>query len=320
MSKLSERLKALRIDIGRSIKSKKTPPASVTSPIQELRKIGFMDLPAEIRDEIYLLCFETNPILHFARPKSPAESRIKKLMSSRSSTPSTSTKHSLLLVNHQIYQGYKDVADKAADPVFHVTTFRDEQEHMTGKAYWVTRPRMKDWLTSCRIHIDLAQCKGLELYHVYHEIKSDFASFIWEYENLNSVTLTIDCSARGKTGVTRLGEALDAIKISMFITLLQHRPLEAFCVRNGNAVQSHTRVDDQNGWWVEEWPCNDAVPGNGYVCSRNCSTVANKTWYCEDLHCLKETPCNEKCEEQRKKLNVPAGTGLNWLLIGGTGQ
>lgn len=304
MSRLSERLKAWR---ERSIKSKKTSPASLTSssPIQGAHKTSFMDLPAEIRDEIYLLCFKTNPVLHFARPQSPAESRIKKLISSRTSKTPSTTNHGLLLLNRVVSEGYKNVADRAADPVFHVTTFLDEQEHMGGKAYWVTRPRMKEWLTSCRFHIDFDQCKDLELYHVQQDIKSDFASFIWEYENLKCVTLTIDCSAGCKSGVACLGKVFETIKNSMLVPLLQHRPLETLYVRNGTAVQMHTRVEDRNGWWVKDWHCVHPVTEDIYICSPECAqVVARKTWYCEDLHHLRESPCNEKCEEHLHKLRA----------------
>jgi hypothetical protein len=275
-----------------------------------------MDLPAEIRDEIYLLCFQADPLVHFSRPKSPIESRIRKFIPSRSNTPS-STKHGLLLVNRSIYEGYKKVADRAAIPVFHITTFLDQTGHMSGKAYWVTRPRMKEWLTSCCIHIDLAHCKGLALYHVNQEIKSDFASFIWEYEKLNSVTLTIDSSACGKSGVTSLVEALNATKFSVFVTLLQHRPLETLCIRNDRAVQWHTRVGNQNGWWVKEWACSHNIDDNRYFGMDECFDSRRKsgktTWYCEDLHYLKENLCDEKCDEQRERLDVNAAR-LNWLL------
>jgi hypothetical protein len=317
MGKFSERLKALRADIRRSKKTKKTPPASITSPgsFEEPHKTGFIDLPAEIRDEIYLYCFEENPVLQFARPQSPAESRIKKLISSRSSKTPIATKHGLLLVNRSISEGYINIVDKSAKPIFHVTTFLDDEEHMSGKAYWVTRPRMKEWLTSCSFHIDVSHCQGLGLYHVSHEIKSDFASFIWEYENLKSVNLTINSYPfPNKTMESR--EALGTIRAALFVTLMQHRPLERLCIRHGKAVQLHTRVAYQNGWWVKQWQCIHAVAKNGFVCEDGCGTgVVKKTWYCEDLHHLKEALCTEKCEEQEKKLDVEAARSI-WLWVG----
>ncbi|KAE9983965.1 hypothetical protein BLS_003370 [Venturia inaequalis] len=334
MSKLVMRLKAWR---ERSIKSRKPqqPPASLVSPslTEAYPKSSFMDLPAEIRDEIYLYCFQENPEIHFSRPP-PIESRMKKLLlTARSNKPPTWTKHGLLLVNRVVSEGYKNVADKLATPVFHMTTFWDDQDHMTGKAYWVTSQRMKERLTSCRIHIDLAQCRGLDLYHVQQDIKSDLASFIWEHERLRSVILNIKCSGMCAKGFVSGAKAFDTVKKSIVVPLLQHRPLEGLLIRNGTAAQLHTRVQDRNGWIVMEWPVTMRCEDDAFWenCTfRECWLVEKAqtvTWYCEDLHHLKEeASCNDNCEDHLQilklgetRLDRPLDSPVpGWLLMGCT--
>lgn len=315
-----ERLKAWH---ERAIKLKRPQPRNVASrsPVEGVQKTGFMNLPAEIRDEIYLFCFQDNPIIHFCQPQ-PIESRIRKLITPRSNKPPTTTKHSLLLVNSIISEGYKNVADKVATPVFHMRTFLDDQEFMTGKAYWVTRPRMKERLTSCRIHINFSRCLGLDLYHVQQDIKSDFVSFIWEHENLRSVTLSISCSAGCKTNFESPEKAFNTIRDSIVIPLLQHRRLETLWVRNGTAVQQHTRAQDRFGWTVKEWHC--PLHFKDYASEEECERkTERKTWYCEDLHHLKEAPCNDKCEEHLRTLKLGNSTSerpfdlllSGWLLV-----
>jgi hypothetical protein len=274
---------------------------------QRKSRTTFLDLPAELREKIYLLCFECNPTMHFGRNKGKEGRGLRKKMGLRSSRQS----HGLILVNKQISGEYAYAAQKLASCVFHVSTQKDAQGIICGSAYWYTTTRLKAFMRTCRLMIDLAQCPWIHHDPVIQDIDRDFKAFIWECELLEDVRLTIDISSFSQK--LRVGEAekLSLLIRSAFVpACLNHRPLKDLTVYElPTAIDKHERCGDW-GWNVERWNCGHFYEDGTNECMSSCRKKILHLWYCEDFHLLKGLPCNSSCERAQENAIIAGSPGI----------
>jgi hypothetical protein len=298
MNRLSTRFKTLldASPLTKGSKSTSKDPATYKS------RTSFLDLPAELRDEIYLQCFQFSPVMHFGRSKAK-ETRIrKKIMSLRSTTQN----HGLLLTNKQISREYAYIAQKAAMCVFHITTKQDTQGVVCGSAYWYTTPRVKAFMRTCRLAIDIGQCIGLIQDAVMQDIKRDFQAFIWECEVLEDVTLTIDSGSCYAANPAEAQTMSLSTRLVFIPACLRHRPLKLLTVFEvGAATDKHQRCSD-GGWSVERWNCDLASTNDTHICVGECLVNLQRLWYCEDLHLLRGLQCNSNCEQAEESAAIAA--------------
>jgi hypothetical protein len=298
MNRLSIRFKTM---LDGTLLTKGSKPTGKDSAPHKSR-ISFLDLPAELRDEIYLCCFESTPTMHFGRNKVKENRSLRKIMAPRSIRQS----HGLLLTNKQISSEYLYVAQKLANCVFHVTTRKDENGFICGSAYWHATPRMKAYMRTCRLTIDMAQCIGIHHEAVMQDISRDFQAFIWECEVLEEVRLTIDQGSYYAANPAEAQTLSLSTRLVFIPACLRHRPLNVLTVCEvGMAIDKHQR-SSAGGWSVERWNCDIASANDIHMCVSGCQENLQQLWYCEDFHLLRGLPCNLSCEQAQESATTKA--------------
>jgi hypothetical protein len=239
--------------------------------------------------------------MHFGRNKAK-ETRIRrKIMALRS----TRQHHGLLLTNKQISREYAYVAQKAAICVFHVTTGRDEEGVVWGSAYWYTTPRVKTFMRTCRLVIDVGQCVGLIHDAVVQDINWDFQAFLWECEVLEEVKLTIDPGSYYAANPDEAQTLSLSTRLVFITACLRHRPLKLLTICEvGTATDKHKR-NVAGGWSVERWECDIAPANDMHMCISGCQKLQH-LWYCEDLHLLRGLQCGSSCEQTEENAAIAA--------------